>query len=233
MVSQIIKASSRGVTKLDWLNSAHTFSFGDYYDPNRMGFGFLRVINDDYVASGRGFGTHPHRDMEIVTFILDGKLAHKDSMGNGSEIVSGDVQHMSAGTGITHSEFNPDPEHPVHLLQIWILPRQKGLTPSYGQKSFLSKRGPGKLTLLLSPDASNESLTIYQDIWCYVLDLNEGQSYTLPIEPGLRVYTHVARGKVDIGSDSLSSGDAMINIDASEVRYDALETSELLIFVQK
>jgi len=199
-------SSARGAFKNDWLDSKHTFSFSTYHDPEHMGFGDLRVINEDIVAPAGGFATHPHRDMEIITYVMSGALAHKDSLGNGSAIRPGDVQRMSAGTGIQHSEFNPSPDTPVHLLQIWILPEKKGIAPSYAQENFAAKRKPGQLTLLVSKDGKDGSLTMNQTAELSVLDLNSGQSFDYTPKTG-KGWVQVARGEAMINGQPLKQGD--------------------------
>jgi redox-sensitive bicupin YhaK (pirin superfamily) len=225
----IRKSDQRGKTKIDWLDSWHSFSFGNYYDPSNMGFGTLRVINEDIVNPGTGFGTHPHRDMEIITYILEGALQHKDSLGTGSVIVPGDVQRMSAGTGITHSEFNPQPDKPVHLLQIWIFPEKDGLPPSYEQKNFTQKREPGKLTLLASKNGEDGSVTIHQDASLYVLDLEKSVGYRYVIQRRRMVWLQVARGEAKVNGQTLKQGDG-VAITGEEVLDFSGGNAEILIF---
>jgi len=201
------KAKDRGHADHGWLDTWHTFSFADYYDPEQMGFRALRVINDDVVAPGRGFGTHPHRDMEIVTYVLEGALAHKDSMGNASTIVPGEVQRMSAGTGVLHSEFNHSKTDPVHLLQIWLLPERNGLAPSYEQTFFPDEEKRGRMRLVASPDAEDGSVTIHQDARLYATLLAPGEEVSHALAPGRHAWVHVARGKASLNGQPLEAGD--------------------------
>ena len=202
--------NERGQTQIDWLKSYHTFSFGDYFDPRHMGFSDLRVINDDYVAPGQGFATHGHQNMEIVTYVLEGTLAHKDSLGNGSLILPGEVQRMSAGTGIRHSEFNPSETEPVHLLQIWILPERQGITPSYEQKSFPLAERQGRWRLVVSPDGRDGSLTIHQSVEISVATISTGETLTYqPQQPDRACWLHVATGVVQVNGRLLEAGDAL------------------------
>jgi len=201
------KAKDRGHADHGWLDTWHTFSFADYYDPEQMGFRALRVINDDVVAPGRGFGTHPHRDMEIVTYVLEGALAHKDSMGNASTIVPGEVQRMSAGTGVLHTEFNHSKTDPVHLLQIWLLPERNGLAPSYEQTFFPDEEKRGRLRLVASPDAADGSVRIHQDARLYATLLAPGEEVTHALAPGRHAWVHVARGKASLNGQPLEAGD--------------------------
>lgn len=205
----IRKSEDRGTNKLDWLDSKYTFSFADYDDPEHMGFGALRVINEDRVAPAAGFGTHPHREMEILTYVLEGALEHKDTLGTGSIIMPGDVQRMSAGTGIAHSEYNPSKDRQVHLLQIWIIPEKRGLTPSYEQKNFTAVRKPGSLTLVASKGGDKGSLTIHQDVFIYVLDLAPEQSFTYELKEGRMAWLQIARGDVFLNEQPLKQGDGV------------------------
>jgi redox-sensitive bicupin YhaK (pirin superfamily) len=204
---QIRKAQDRGHFDHGWLDTYHTFSFADYYDPQFMGFRALRVINEDRVHPGRGFGTHSHRDMEIVTYVLDGELEHRDSMGTGSVIRPGEVQRMSAGTGVLHSEVNPSREHPVHLLQIWILPERRGIKPEYEQKTFPSEERNGKLRLVASRDGAEGSLKIHQDARLFAGTLRNGDSVEYELKPGRYGWLQVARGSVDLNGKKLNAGD--------------------------
>lgn len=199
----------RGRTRLSWLDSCHSFSFGDYHDPAHMGFSDLRVINDDVIAPGGGFGMHPHRDMEIITVVLDGELEHKDSMGNGSVIRPGDVQRMSAGTGVFHSEFNPSAQNGARLLQIWILPQSQGIDPSYEQKSFPQAEKQGKFRLLASPTGQDGSVTIHQDAELYATIVNAGESATFNAAAGRNIWFQVATGTVELDGQLLEEGDAL------------------------
>ena len=224
------RAQDRGHANHGWLDSHHTFSFADYYDPREMGYGALRVINEDRVAPGKGFGTHPHRDMEIISYVLEGALAHKDSMGTGSVIRPGDVQRMSAGTGVLHSEFNPSPQDQVHFLQIWIEPNEHGIAPSYEQKSFSSDQKQGRLRLIASPDAAGGSVKIHQDarVYAAVLDDDDVASYALA--PGRKAYVHVARGAVQLNGNPLSAGDGAKVSGEQELRLSDGKAAEVLLF---
>ena len=200
-------AQARGNANFGWLDSKHTFSFGSYYDPNYMGFASLRVINEDKVQPGKGFGTHSHRDMEIISYVLEGELEHKDSIGNGSVIRQGDVQRMSAGTGIAHSEFNASVSDPVHFLQIWILPDTAGIKPSYEQKHFSVDEKQGRLRLVASPDGRDNSVTIHQDANLYVTVLNNGDRVNHSTNNNRSLWIQVARGSVEINGQTLQTGD--------------------------
>ena len=204
---EIRRAAERGSAEFGWLHSRHTFSFGQYRDPKQMGFSDLLVINDDRVEPGQGFGTHPHRDMEIFSFILEGALAHRDSMGTGSTIYPGDVQMLSAGTGITHSEFNASQQELVHFLQIWIMPDKKGVAPRYQQQQFPDSDRRGRLRLVISPDGADGSLSVYQDTRVYsgLIDGAESAELRLPAERF--AYVHVARGEIVVNSELLRAGD--------------------------
>jgi redox-sensitive bicupin YhaK (pirin superfamily) len=201
------RAGDRGHADHGWLDTWHTFSFADYHDPEQMGFRALRVINDDVVAPGGGFGTHPHRDMEIVTYVLEGALAHKDSMGNASSIVPGEVQRMSAGTGVLHSEFNHSKTDRVHLLQIWLLPDRGGIEPSYEQTFFPDEEKLGRLRLVASPDGADGSVTIHQDARLYATLLEPGQEVAHDLAPGRHAWVHVARGRASLNGHALAAGD--------------------------
>ena len=224
------KSGERGHANYGWLDTYHTFSFNTYYDPAHMNFRDLRVINEDRVQPGRGFGTHPHEDMEILTYVLAGALEHKDSMGTGSIIRPGDVQRMSAGTGITHSEFNPSRSEPVHLLQIWIFPEQLGLKPSYEQKTFPEGARRGRLRLVASADAREGSLTIHQDVDLYASVLETGERVTHTLSQGRHAWLQVTRGAVSLNGQAVGAGDggAVSNERALEIRGDV--PSELLLF---
>lgn len=224
------KSSERGAFKNEWLDSKHTFSFGEYHDPAHMGFSDLRVINEDIVAPSGGFATHPHHDMEIVTFVLSGALEHKDSLGNGSTIRPGDVQRMSAGTGIRHSEFNPSATAPVHLLQIWILPEQKRIAPSYAQENFLHKRAAGKMTLLVSKNGEEGSLTMNQEAKIAVLDLNEGQLFSHLTNSSKKYWVQMASGSALLNGQKLGQGDAAGIEGETKLDFVAAEKSEILVF---
>ena len=222
--------NERGTANFGWLDSRHTFSFGNYFDPNHMGFSTLRVINEDKVIPAKGFGTHAHRDMEIISYVLSGALAHKDSMGNGSTIYPGDVQRMSAGTGVAHSEFNASATEPVHFLQIWIIPDRTGLTPSYEEKNFpvATRRG---LTLIGSPDGRDGSVTIHQDVNLYVGNLNSGDRLTYNIEENKAVWIQVVKGSVTLNGKTVEAGDGAAIIDESEIALAGqIDDSEFLLF---
>ena len=224
------KSHDRGHANHGWLDSYHTFSFADYYDPKEMGFGTLRVINEDWVAPKGGFPTHPHRNMEIVTYILEGALAHQDSMGNGSVIRVGDVQRMSAGTGITHSESNASDRESVHLLQIWIEPNETGLTPSYEQTHFPVADKQGRFRLIASRDGREGSVTLHQDAAVYAAVLNADQALTYTLDSRRRAYLHVARGHITLNAYPLEAGDGA-KINGPEIlTLSALEAAEVLLF---
>ena len=212
----IRKSNDRGHFDHGWLDTYHTFSFGDYRDPQHMGFRVLRVINEDWVAPGTGFGMHPHRDMEIITYVLDGELAHKDSMGNGSVIRPGEVQRMSAGTGVRHSEMNPSPAQWLHLLQIWILPDRAGITPSYEQKMFEPSERRGRLRLVASPDGAEGSVTIHQDVRLYATLLDD-QEVSHTFDKGRYGWLHVARGNATVNGIDLPAGDGAAISDESKL----------------
>jgi redox-sensitive bicupin YhaK (pirin superfamily) len=224
------KANDRGHSAISWLDSWHTFSFSDYYDPDHMGFRALRVINDDRVAGGMGFGTHPHRDMEIVTYVLDGALEHKDSLGNGDVMRPGDVQYMSAGTGIFHSEFNPDAAKPVHLLQIWIQPDKVGGKPTYGQKHFPLASRKDRLTKVVDNVGADGALKIGADAAVYASVLSAGKQVEHTLAPGRHAWLHVAKGSVTANGQKLSDGDAIAVSDEAQVSVTADQDSELLLF---
>lgn len=228
---RIRPAQDRGIANLGWLDSRHSFSFGEYHDPNHMGFADLRVINEDRVAPGKGFGTHGHRDMEIVTYVLEGTLEHKDSIGTGSVIRPGDVQRMSAGTGIQHSEFNASTAEPVHLLQIWILPEEKGIEPGYEQKNFAVSEKQGKLRLVGSRDGRDGSITIHQDVDLYAAVLLEGDSVRYPFTPSRVGWLQVARGAVQLNDHSLSAGDGVAIAQESLITLQGVtQEAEVLLF---
>ncbi|HUJ03381.1 MAG TPA: pirin family protein [Rhizomicrobium sp.] len=224
------KAEERGVTKIAWLDSRHSFSFGDYVDPDHMNFGPLRVINEDVIAGGGGFQPHPHRDMEIVTYILSGALEHKDSLGNGSVIRPGEIQKMSAGTGIVHAEFNASRDRPTHLLQIWIVPSKTGLKPGYEQKSIDPAAIANKFARIASPEPRTNEVSIVQDaeIWAAKFDGDVEAVHVL--EPGRRAWVQVARGEVDINGEILKAGDAAAITDANDIAVRAVAPSEVLLF---
>ena len=226
---QLRPSNQRGGGDYGWLNTRHTFSFDQYRDPQWMGFRSLRVINEDFVAPGAGFPMHPHRDMEIITYVLEGALAHKDSMGNGSIIHPGDGQRMSAGTGVRHSEANPSSTDPVHLLQIWILPDRHGHAPGYEQKSFPEKENRGRLRLIASPDGSDGSVTIHQDAKLYVSLLSPGQLVEHQIAPGRFGWLQVAKGGVELNGKDLKQGDGAAT-DDQKLIIKGVQDSEILLF---
>jgi quercetin 2,3-dioxygenase len=221
---------ARGKTQIGWLDSRHTFSFGGFQDPQRMGFRTLRVINDDRVIPGAGFGTHSHQDMEIITYVLSGELAHQDSLGNGEIIKPGDAQIMSAGTGITHSEFNPSESNPVHFLQIWILPNQNGIAPRYEQRSFSPTEKQGKLRLIAAPDGRDGAVTIYQDVELYVVQLEPGQTIDYQVKPERFAWVQVAQGNLTLNDESLQAGDGVQISGAEDLTIRADTGAEVLIF---
>jgi len=224
-------AGNRGVTNLGWLDSRHSFSFGHYYDPEHMGFGPLRVINQDRVRPGAGFDTHGHRDMEIVSYVLDGALEHKDSIGTGSVIRPGDVQVMSAGTGIRHSEFNHSKQEPVHFLQIWLLPNKQGLPPRYDQKSFADDEKRGRLRLVGSPDGRDGSIVIHQDARLFAALLDDGETVNHSIEPGRKAWVQVIRGAVAVNGEALRAGDgAAVERESNLAVTARADGSEILLF---
>jgi quercetin 2,3-dioxygenase len=224
------RADQRGHSDHGWLDSRHTFSFADYYDPEHMGFRALRVINDDRVLPKSGFGTHPHKDMEIISYVLSGALGHKDSMGNGSTIRPGEVQRMSAGTGVLHSEWNHSEADPVHFLQIWILPDKRGLTPGYEQKSFDPHELRDKLRLLASRDGRDGSISLHQDVSLYAARLSSGSKVSHPIADGRHAWVQVARGGVALNGTELGEGDGASVSDEERLEIRATEDAEVLVF---
>ena len=224
------KSGDRGYADHGWLRSFHSFSFADYNDPQHMGFGPLRVINEDRVAPGRGFGRHGHRDMEIISYVLEGALEHKDSMGTGSVIRPGDVQRMSAGTGVMHSEFNASPTETVHFLQIWIEPERQGIAPSYEQKRFEPQEQRGCLRLIASPGGRDGSVVLHQDARVYAGIFERNERAEHPIAPGRRVYVHVARGDIQVNGQALSAGDAAKLTDVAACTLDNASGAEVLLF---
>lgn len=231
-MNEVRRSSERGYADHGWLKSFHTFSFADYFDPEHIEFGPLRVINEDRVAPGAGFGTHGHRDMEIISYVLSGELAHKDSMGNGSTIRPGDVQRMSAGRGVQHSEFNPSSSAPVHFLQIWIQPNQQGIAPSYEEKAFPAQEKRGRLRLIASPDRTQGSVLIHQDARVYAGLFDAGESVTLSVERGRRVYVHVAQGRITANDIQLDAGDALKLTDTASLSLSKGAGAEVLVFDQ-
>jgi hypothetical protein len=226
----IRRAGDRGHRNYGWLDTFHTFSFNDYHDPAFMGFRSLRVINEDRVEPGEGFGTHPHRDLEIITYVLSGALAHRDSMGNGSAIRPGEVQRMSAGTGVTHSEFNGDAEQPVHFLQIWLLPERKGIPPSYEQKAFPESEKTGRLRLVASRDGREGSVRIHQDADLYATVVGKDESVPVSLRPGRYGWVQVARGAVRLNEEALAAGDGASVSGEGGLTLTGLEPAEILVF---
>lgn len=227
---RIRRADERGHFDHGWLDTYHTFSFGDYHDPEHTSFRALRVMNEDYVHPGRGFGMHPHRDMEIITYVLEGSLQHRDSMGNGSSIVPGEFQRMSAGTGIMHSEANPSKDESVHLYQIWLFPSEKGIEPSYEQRKFDQTEKQNRLRLVASRDGRDDSLTIHQDADIYLANLDEGSDVRHAIEPGRHAWLQVLRGSVSVDGSTLSAGDGAAVSDERELALTASANSEVMLF---
>ncbi len=226
----IRRANDRGHADHGWLNTYHTFSFSDYYDPAHMGFRSLRVINEDRVAAGQGFGTHGHRDMEIVSYVLEGQLEHKDSMGNGEVLLPGQFQRITAGTGITHSEFNPSKTSATHFYQIWLLPERKGIEPSWQQRSFDKSGRHNRLQLVASRDGAEESLLIHQDAKIYLADLQDGLALHYSIPQGRHVWLQVLRGDVMANGNSLASSDAIALSDEIELNLVAKTQAEIMLF---
>jgi len=223
-------AAERGHADHGWLDTRHTFSFASYHDPRHMGFRSLRVINEDRVQPAEGFGTHAHRDMEILTWVLEGALEHKDSMGNGSVIRPGDLQRMSAGTGVTHSEFNPSREAGVHFLQIWLLPRERGLPPGYEQKGFPQEARRGRLRLIAAGDGREGAVTIHQDADVWTALLQPGESVRHALAPGRYAWLHVARGAVSLNGSTLGAGDGAAVSDEAALEITAAAGAEVLLF---
>jgi len=226
----IRRSADRGQADHGWLKSQHTFSFADYHDPKHMGFGNLRVINEDRIAPGTGFGTHGHRDMEIISYVLQGNLAHKDSMGNIKGIPPGDVQRMSAGTGVRHSEFNHAPESVTHFLQIWIEPDERGIAPSYEQKSFAQADKRGRLRKVASRDGDQGSVRIHADATMYAGLFDAGESAELALDPGRKAYVHVVRGQLQVNGQTLAGGDAAVMAQETLVRLEQGQDAEVLVF---
>jgi redox-sensitive bicupin YhaK (pirin superfamily) len=226
----IRKSDARGHADHGWLDSRFTFSFADYYDPQHIHFRTLRVMNDDHTAAGAGFPTHPHRDMEIVTYVLEGALEHRDSMGNGSVIRPGDVQYMSAGTGVTHSEFNASDKEAVHLYQIWMFPDQKGYRPTYGQKHFAEADKRGKLRLVVSPDGREGSVKIRQDNELYATVLTPGETVQHALKPERHAYVQVARGSVALNGQLMETGDGVAISDEKSINLAGVQDAEVLLF---
>jgi redox-sensitive bicupin YhaK (pirin superfamily) len=226
----IRKANDRGHADHGWLNTYHTFSFSSYRDPAHVHFRALRVMNEDFVAPGQGFGTHPHEDMEIVTYVLEGALEHRDSMGNGEVLRPGEFQRMSAGTGITHSEFNPSATEPVHLYQIWLFPEQKGIQPSYEQKRFDESERHNQLRLVASPDAAQNSLLIHQNARIFLASLDEGHEVTHQLDPGRHAWLQVLRGSVSLNGQRLDTSDGAAVSDEALLTIGANNPAEVMLF---
>ena len=224
------KSQDRGYADHGWLKSFHSFSFADYHDPAQMGFGNLRVINEDRIAPGTGFGTHSHRDMEIVSYVLDGALSHKDSIGNGATIVPGEVQRMSAGTGIAHSEFNQAADQTTHFLQIWLLPSQRGIAPGYEQKAFPESDKRGRLRLVASPDGRDDSVTVHADASLYAGLFDGGERAEMALDPRRLAYVHVVRGMARVNGQALQPGDAVTLDGESRLVLDEGRDAEVLVF---
>lgn len=227
---QVRKSAERGHAQHGWLDSHHTFSFADYYDPRQMGFSNLRVMNEDRVQAGAGFPPHSHRDMEIISYVLDGAIAHEDSMGNGSVIRPGDVQMMRAGTGVTHSEYNASKDEPAHFLQVWIEPKYTGMKPAYQQKHFSAEEKKNHFRLVASPDGRDGSLTLNQDASLYALLLDPGQTARQSLAPGRRAWVQVARGEVEVNGQRLEEGDGARITDEQEISVTARQPAEILLF---
>ncbi len=223
-------AGQRGHAVHGWLDSHHTFSFADYHDPQHMGFRALRVINDDRVSAGQGFGRHPHRDLEIISYVLEGALAHQDSLGTGSVIVPGDVQRMSAGTGVSHSEYNASKTEPVHFLQIWLRPTQTGTAPGYEQKSFPKAEQQGRLRVIAAPDGRDDSVTVHADAILYAGFFDAGENADLTLAPGRHAWVHVARGSVRVNGAELHEGDGAALSDEPSLHVEGVRGGEVLIF---
>lgn len=223
-------ASARGHANHGWLDTHHSFSFADYYDPKHMGFRALRVLNEDRVAPGRGFGAHPHRDMEIISYVLEGALQHRDSMGNGSTIVPGDVQRMSAGTGVRHSEYNGSPDEPVHFLQIWLQPNRLGIAPSYEQKRYAPEDLSGRLRVIASPDGRDDSVTVHTDAVVYATRLAAGERVTHTLGPARYAWIYLARGSATVDGQALGTGDAAAVWDTTALELTGGDDAEVLLF---
>jgi len=224
------RSQERGHADHGWLRSLHSFSFADYHDPRHMGWGNLRVINEDRIAPGTGFGTHGHRDMEIVSYVLEGELAHRDNMGNGTAIVPGDVQRMSAGRGVMHSEYNHAPDATTHFLQIWLLPDQLGVAPGYEQKHFDAAAKRGRLVRVASRDGSEGSVRLHADATLYAGLLDGDESASLALDPARKAYVHAVRGSVSVNGQALGTGDAALLSGEAALRLDAGRDAEVLVF---
>jgi len=226
----IRRAEERGRTRWEWLDSRHTFSFGDYHDPERMGFRALRVLNDDRVKPGQGFGTHGHRDMEILSYVLEGALAHKDSTGGGGIIRPGEIQFMRAGSGVTHSEYNHSKVDPVHFLQVWIVPDKRGLTPTYGQQAFDPERAKRSFVLLASRDGREGSVQVEQDVSVWMTLLGKDESRELPLGPGRHAWVHMARGSAWVNGTPLREGDGSGLSGEAGLKLNRADAAEILVF---
>lgn len=230
-MKKTVRSNQRGHADHGWLKTYHSFSFADFYNPQQMGFKSLRVINEDRIAGGTGFGTHPHRDMEIVTYVIAGALAHKDSLGTQSTISPGEVQYMSAGTGVFHSEFNAREDSETHLFQIWILPKSPGGNPQYDQKSFASTKPSTGMTLVVSGDGRAGSIKIRQDADIWIGRFSDAKAFDFSVQPGRGVYLHVVRGSVEVAAESLQSGDAFMTDEPSQLKIRGITAStEVLLF---
>lgn len=229
-MKSIRRSEARGLGEHGWLSSRHTFSFSGYYDPEHMGFRSLRVINEDQVAPGRGFGTHPHRNMEIISYVLEGALEHADSMGTGSVIRPGDVQRMSAGTGVTHSEYNHSKTEPVHFLQIWIVPEEQGIKPSYEQKSFSDESKRDQLRLVASNDGRDGSVLVHQDVSVYASLVSSEKALSYQPKAGRHTWLHVAKGEITLNGELLRAGDAYATDEEEALRLESDAQGEVLIF---
>jgi redox-sensitive bicupin YhaK (pirin superfamily) len=230
MQTQKRAAHDRGHANHGWLDTFHTFSFADYHDPQHMGYRSLRVINEDRIAGGRGFGAHPHQDMEIITYVVSGALQHKDSMGNTAIIRPGDVQKMSAGTGVMHAEFNPLPDTETHLLQIWIMPNKKGIAPAYAQHTFTEALGQKNLVLAAAPVGSDAPIPLQQDAYVYLSHLKKGEGVTVPTKPNRGVWVQMVRGVARIGDAEVQAGDGLSVTGATNVVIEAQHDAELIVF---
>jgi redox-sensitive bicupin YhaK (pirin superfamily) len=230
IMMHIRRSEARGLADHGWLKSQHSFSFADYHDPQWMGWGNLRVINEDRIAPGTGFGAHGHRDMEIISYVLQGNLAHKDSMGNVKGIPPGDVQRMSAGQGVRHSEFNHAPDQTTHFLQIWIEPNVRGIAPGYEQKTFSDAEKRGQLRLVASPDGASGSVTIHADAAVYAGLLDGGDAVALALDASRKAYVHLVRGALHVNGEALKAGDAVALEGEAQLTLDAAEQAEVLVF---
>ena len=224
------RSQDRGHFDHGWLQTYHSFSFGDYYDPHFMGFRDLRVINEDWVQPGKGFGTHPHQNMEILTYVLEGTLEHKDSMGNGSTIKPGEIQRMSAGSGVTHSEFNGSKEEPVHLMQIWILPQEKGIPPSYEQKPVPPAKPDNPWRLIASPEGKEGAVTLHQDTRVFLGDIEAGREVFFQHKPDRHLWLQVLQGELEVCGETLKAGDGVAISEEANINFKAHSPVELLLF---